>query len=93
MNPIFNHLTAKTLDNIDDHLANNQVSTDEELWDLFIEDLDLTAEQADAAVELRAQYWVRTFLKRHSPLFQEIAVWFDPNDKSFKSDAPLTAPY
>ncbi|MFJ3119613.1 hypothetical protein ACIPI6_24065 [Pseudomonas protegens] len=90
MNPIFNNLTAKTLDNIDDHLANNQVSTDEELWDLFIEELDLTAEQADAAVALRPQYWVRIFLKGHSPLFQKNAVWFDPNDKTFKSDDPLT---
>lgn len=91
MNSIFRNLTAKTLDNIDDHLANNQVSTDEELWDLFIEDLDLTAEQADAAVELRPQYWVRTFLKGHSPLFQESAVWFDPNDNTFKSDGPVPA--
>ena len=30
MNPIFSNLTAAVLNNIDDQLANNEVSTDEE---------------------------------------------------------------
>ena len=87
MNPIFTNLTPKILSDIEDHLTNNQVSTDEELWDLFIEELDLTAEQADAAVELRPKYLVRLYLKGYSPLFENNAVRFDPKDKAFKSDA------
>lgn len=61
MNPIFSNLTAAVLNNIDDQLANNEVSTDEELWDFFIEELDMTAEQADAAVALRSQYLGKSF--------------------------------
>ena len=87
MNPIFNNLTTAVLDNIEDQLANNEVSTNEELWDFFIEDLDMTAEQADAAVALRSQYLGQIFMTGHSPLFQNDTVSFDPNDKTFKSDS------
>ncbi|QHF43084.1 hypothetical protein PspS35_04540 [Pseudomonas sp. S35] len=89
MNPIFSNLTAAVLNNIDDQLANNEVSTDEELWDFFIEELDMTAEQADAAVALRSQYLGKIFLTKHSPLFHNDTVSFDPNDKTFKSDVEL----
>ncbi len=89
MNPIFSNLSAAVLNNIDDQLANNEVSTDEELWDFFIEELDMTAEQADAAVALRSQYLGKIFLTGHSPLFHNDTVSFDPNDKTFKSDGEL----
>ncbi|SMF20069.1 MULTISPECIES: hypothetical protein [unclassified Pseudomonas] len=87
MNPIFNNLTTAVLDNIEDQLANNEVSTNEELWDFFIEELDITAEQADAAVALRSQYLGQIFMTGHSPLFQNDTVSFDPNDKTFKPDS------
>jgi len=70
MNPIFNTLTVATLDNIEDQLANNEVSTNEELWDFFIEELGLTAEQADAAVALHPRYLGQIFLIGQSPLYQ-----------------------
>ncbi|MBW9242776.1 hypothetical protein [Pseudomonas paracarnis] len=89
MNPIFSNLSAAVLNNIDDQLANNEVSTDEELWDFFIEELDMTAEQADAAVAFRSQYLGKIFLTGHSPLFHNDTVSFDPNDKTFKSDGEL----
>jgi hypothetical protein len=88
MNPIFNTLATAILDNIEDQLTNNEVSTDEELWDFFIEELDLTAEQADAAVALRPRYQGQIFLIGHSPLYQDKTVSFDPKDKAFKPDAP-----
>lgn len=84
MNPIFNNLNTVILDNIEDQLANNEVSTDEEMWDFFIEELDLTAEQADAAVALRPRYMGQIFLVGQSPLYQDNPVSFDPKDKVFK---------
>ncbi|ETK24122.1 MULTISPECIES: hypothetical protein [Pseudomonas] len=89
MNPVFSNLTTAVLNNIEDQLANNDVSTNEELWDFFIEELDMTAEQADAAVALRPKYLGQIFLTGHSPLFRNDTVSFDPNDKKFKSDDPL----
>ncbi|WP_228022228.1 MULTISPECIES: hypothetical protein [Pseudomonas] len=89
MNPIFNNLTTAILDNIEDQLANNEVSTDEEMWDFFIEELDLTAEQADVAVALRPHYLGQIFLVGQSPLFQEKPVSFDPRDKVFKQHLPM----
>jgi len=89
MNPVFSNLTTAVLNNIEDQLANNDVSTNEELWDFFIEELDMTAEQADAAVALRPKYLGQIFLTGHSPLFRTDTVSFDPNDKKFKSDDPL----
>lgn len=89
MNPIFSNLAPAVLNNIEDQLANNEVSTNEELWDFFIEELDMTAEQADAAVALRSQYLGQIFMAGHSPLFQNDTVSFDPNDKMFKSDGLL----
>lgn len=88
MNPIFNNLTAAVLDNIEDQLANNEVSTNEELWDFFIEELGLTAEQADAAIALRPRYLGQIFLIGQSPLYQDNPVSFDPEAKVFKPHEP-----
>ena len=88
MNPIFNTLTVATLDNIEDQLANNEVSTNEELWDFFIEELGLTAEQADAAIALRPRYLGQIFLIGQSPLYQDNPVSFDPEAKVFKPHEP-----
>jgi len=82
-------LTTAALNNIEDQFANADVSTNEELWDFFIEELDMTAEQADAAVALRPEYLGQIFLTGHSLLFRDDTVSFDPNDKKFKSDDPL----
>jgi len=90
MNPIFTNLTPATLANIEDHLANNEVSIDEELWDLFIDDLGLTAEQADAAVALRWQYQRAIFQTGHGPLFLDDPIAFDPKDQTFKPSSSLT---
>ncbi|WP_438299558.1 hypothetical protein [Pseudomonas sp. NMS19W] len=83
MNVIFNNLSAKTLANVEDHLSNNEVSTDEELIDLFIEDLGLTLDQAEAAVRLRDQYRIQIFLVGHGPLHQSDSVAFDPTTRTF----------
>jgi len=74
MNLIFNNLTQQILENIEDQLANNEVSTNEELWDFFVEELEMTAEQADGAVALRPKYLGQIFLTGHSPLFQNETV-------------------
>jgi len=89
MNPIFNNLTQEILENIEDQLANNEVSTNEELWVFFVEELEMTAEQADAPAALRPKYLGDIFLTGHSPLFQDETVSFDPNEKKFKSDDQL----
>ncbi|HBO2178603.1 TPA: hypothetical protein L4G72_006032, partial [Pseudomonas aeruginosa] len=55
MNPLFTNLTQETLAYLEDQLSNNDVAGDDELIDLFIEELSLTLEQAEAAVALRDQ--------------------------------------
>lgn len=83
MNAIFNSLSKQTLANIEDQLSNNEVSTDEELIDLFIEELELTLDQAEAAIRLRDQYRIQIFLEGHGPLHQQESVAFDPVTKTF----------
>jgi len=62
MNLIFNNLTQQILENIEDQLANNEVSTNEELWDFFVEELEMTAEQADgAACPYAPNTWGKSF--------------------------------
>ncbi|MGJ3439099.1 hypothetical protein AAZU54_03730 [Pseudomonas sp. Je.1.5.c] len=83
MNALFSNLTAQTLANIEDQLSNNEVSTDEELVDLFIEEFGLTLDQAEAAIHLRDQYRIQVFLEGHGPLHQQDSVAFDPVTKTF----------
>lgn len=83
MNATFSNLSHQTLSTIEDHLSNNEVSTDEELVDLFIEELELTLDQAEAAVRLRDQYRIQIFLAGHGPLHQKEVVVFDPVTKTF----------
>lgn len=83
MNAIFKSLTKQALANIEDQLSNNEVSTDGELIDFFIEALELTLEQAEAAVRLRDQYRMQIFLEGHGPLHQQQAQVFDPITQSF----------
>ncbi|VXC23804.1 conserved hypothetical protein [Pseudomonas sp. 8Z] len=78
MNPLFTNLTPLTLENIEDQLANNDASSDEEMFDFLLEELDLTAEQAEAVIALRPQYIGRVFLSGNSPLYQDSTVYFDP---------------
>ncbi|MBA6130007.1 hypothetical protein [Pseudomonas juntendi] len=83
MNAIFKSLTKQALANIEDQLSNNEVSTDGELIDFFIEALELTLEQAEAAVSLRDQYRMQIFLEGHGPLHQQQTQVFDPITQSF----------
>lgn len=83
MNPIFSNLSKQTLANIEDQLSNNEVSTDEELVDLFIDELELTLDQAEAAIRLRDQYRIQIFLAGHGPLHQQDSVAFDPVTRTF----------
>jgi hypothetical protein len=55
MNPVFKTLTLPVLAEIETLLAKSS-SVDEDLWDLLVDELGLTAEQADAAVTLRPNY-------------------------------------
>ncbi|MCO7620141.1 hypothetical protein [Pseudomonas guariconensis] len=83
MNALFSNLTAQTLSNIEDQLSNNEVSSDEEMVDLFIEELGLSLEQAEAAVKLRDQYLSQIFPEGHGPLHQQNGPTFDPATQSF----------
>lgn len=78
MNPLFQSLPTITLGNLEDQLANNEDASDEELFDFFLEELDLSAEQAEAAIALRPQYMGQVFLNGNSPLYQETPVYIDP---------------
>ncbi len=49
MNPLFTNLTQETLAYLEDQLSNNDVAGDDELIDLFIEELSLTLEPSQAA--------------------------------------------
>jgi len=55
MNPVFKTPTLPVLAEIETLLAKSS-SVDEDLWDLLVDELGLTAEQADAAVTLRPNY-------------------------------------
>ena len=83
MNAMFSNLSKQILANIEDQLSNNEVSTDEELVDFFIEELDLTLDQAEAAIRLRDQYRIQIFLEGHGPLHQQDSVAFDPLTRTF----------
>lgn len=83
MNAMFSNLSKQTLANIEDQLSNNEVSTDEELVDFFIEELDLTLDQAEAAIRLRNQYRIQIFLEGHGPLHQQDSVALDPLNRTF----------
>ncbi|MBY9312588.1 hypothetical protein DZ943_032580, partial [Pseudomonas aeruginosa] len=56
----------------------------DELIDLFIEELSLTLEQAEAAVALRDQYLCQVFLNGQGPLHQDDGLSFDPHTKSVR---------
>ncbi|NQC28419.1 hypothetical protein DZ898_030240, partial [Pseudomonas aeruginosa] len=56
----------------------------DELIDLFIEELSLTLEQAEAAVALRDQYLCQVFLIGQGPLHQADGLRFDPHTKSVR---------
>lgn len=55
MNPVLKTLTLPVLAEIETLLAKSSF-VDEDLWDFLVDDLGLTAEQADAAVTLRPRY-------------------------------------
>lgn len=55
MNPVLKTLTLPVLAEIETLLTRSS-SVDEDLWDLLVDYLGLTAEQADAAVTLRPRY-------------------------------------
>ncbi|EPN1348209.1 TPA: hypothetical protein L4S64_005771 [Pseudomonas aeruginosa] len=84
MNPLFTNLTQETLAYLEDQLSNNDVAGDDELIDLFIEELSLTLEQAEAAVALRDQYLSQVFLNGQGPLHQDDGLSFDPHTKSVR---------
>lgn len=78
MNPLLSTLATNTLYAIEDQLAKNHDFSDEELFDFLLEELDLSAEQADAVIALRPQYLGRVFLNGNSPLYQDTPVYIDP---------------
>ncbi|EAZ56192.1 hypothetical protein IPC600_22710 [Pseudomonas aeruginosa] len=84
MNPLFTNLTQETLAYLEDQLSNNDVAGDDELIDLFIEELSLTLDQAEAAVALRDQYLCQVFLIGQGPLHQADGLSFDPHTKSVR---------
>lgn len=84
MNPLFTNLTQETIDYLEDQLSNNDVAGDDELIDLFIKELSLTLEQAEAAVALRDQYLGQVFLIGQGPLQQVDGLSFDPHTKSVR---------
>ncbi|HDS1775780.1 TPA: hypothetical protein QEM49_000239 [Pseudomonas putida] len=83
MNTIFSNLSKQTLANIEDQVSNNEVSTDEEPVDLFIEALKLTLDQTEAAKRNRrfpAMGKRRFFVSlitglRKKPLVQRLTDW------------------
>ncbi|OLU25523.1 hypothetical protein BVH03_17905 [Pseudomonas sp. PA15(2017)] len=78
MNPLFKHLSADTLSALENQLTIIDDTSDEELFDFLLEELDLSAEQAEAAIALRPQYMGRLFLNGNSPLYQDTPVYVDP---------------
>ena len=80
MNPVFNTLTRAILDDIEEQLSNCE-SVDEDLWDFFVDDLGLTAEQADAALALRAQYQAGIPIDGSCLLLQKLTLSSDIHEK------------
>ena len=75
MNPLFTNLTQETLAYLEDQLSNNDVAGDDELIDLFIEELSLTLEQAAKGrctkpMDSASTLTPRAFGSHHAPLHQ-----------------------
>ncbi|MDU8491927.1 hypothetical protein RYA07_26760 [Pseudomonas syringae pv. actinidiae] len=90
MNPVFSNLATAILENVEDQLTNNEEAHDGELWDLFIDELGLTVEQADAAIALRSRYRCEIFIARQSPLYQTNTITFDPKAKKLVAGEALS---
>lgn len=90
MNPIFNNISQSTLANVEDQLVNNENAHDGELWDLMIDELGLSADQADLALTLRPLYRCHVFLSGQGPLYQSNFVSFDPHQRKLIATEPLS---
>lgn len=84
MTSIFANLSQDTLASIEEQLSNNDVSSNEEMIDFFIEELELSSQQAEAAVELRSQYLQTIFLVGQGPLHVTDGQIFDPRTKTVR---------
>lgn len=84
MDPMFSALTEEQLRMIEDQLSNNESSTDEELFEFFIEEgIPVTATRE--AVSLRDDYLTRIFEEDYTPIRAgENARFYDPQARQFK---------
>lgn len=84
MDPMFSALTEAQLRVIEDQLSNNESSTDEELFEFFIEE-GIPVTPARQAVALRDDYLNRIFEAGYTPIRAgENARFYDPQVRQFK---------
>jgi hypothetical protein len=76
-------LTPAQLAWVEDQLSNNDVSDDDELHDLFLEE-GLSEAQAMRALSYRSAYALNMFLDGHTPILKgDEALRFDPQKATF----------
>ncbi|RMO37246.1 hypothetical protein SAMN05216597_5246 [Pseudomonas cannabina] len=90
MHPLFMNIKKAILDIIEDQLTNNEEAPDAEIWNFLVDELDLTIEQADAAIAMRPRFRCEIFIAGQSPLYQTNTVTFDPLEKKLVAAEPLS---
>ncbi|KKY54719.1 hypothetical protein AAY86_00955 [Pseudomonas amygdali pv. tabaci str. ATCC 11528] len=90
MHPLFMNLKKQILDIIEDQLTNNEEAPDAEIRNILVDELDLTIEQADAAIAMRPRFRCEIFIAGQSPLYQTNTVTFDPHQKKLVAAEPLS---
>ncbi|WP_295040931.1 hypothetical protein [Salinicola sp.] len=83
MEPVFSALTETQLQTIEDLLANDESSSDEELIEFFISE-GIPEASARQALTYRDRYLTTIYLDGHTPIRLERDVWrYDPYSRRF----------
>lgn len=84
MDPMLTSLPDSLLRLIEDHLSNNEVSSDEELLKQFV-DGGLTEAEARQALSYRNQYLTHIYLDGFTPIRKgREALHFNPHSRQFE---------
>jgi hypothetical protein len=84
MDPILSALPAALLRMVEDQLSNNDVSSDRELFQHFVEN-GLTETQARQALTFRSDYLANVYLKGFTPIRRgEQALRFNAHGRRFE---------
>lgn len=86
MAPVFSELSEAQLYTIEDVLSNDESSSDEELFEFFIEE-GIPVAPARAALTYRDRYLANIYLDGHTPIRRGRDAWhYEPQARRFVPD-------